>query len=168
MRAPETFREWLAWSSAALVLPIVAGLGFAFLFPLLVTQISPIPSAVVAGLWGLAIALPLSLNALIVLSPAAGRREVPVRQSRTSIAASSPRFDGALGARARRKVQVHGRVKLTLTIASIVAMLLGAGWPLQGTGVVPLGWMANHLTWAFRGAALFIFGLLTLIFARSQ
>ena len=59
-------------------------------------------------------------------------------------------------------------MKLTLTIVSLLAMLLGAWWVAQGTGLAPIGFMANNMDWAYRGAGLFVVGFLALIFARRQ
>ncbi len=51
-------------------------------------------------------------------------------------------------------------MRLVLVSVGILAMLLGTFWVLQGTGVVPLGLMANDIDWAYRGAALFVVALL--------
>ena len=59
-------------------------------------------------------------------------------------------------------------MKLILTIVSLLAMALGVWWILQGTGVVPVGFMANQMPWAYRGAGLAVVGLLAFIFARRQ
>jgi hypothetical protein len=59
-------------------------------------------------------------------------------------------------------------MKLILTIVSVLAMLLGAWWVAQGTGLAPIGFMANNMTWAYRGAALFVVALIAFIFARRQ
>jgi len=59
-------------------------------------------------------------------------------------------------------------MKLILTIVSLLAMALGVWWILQGTGVVPVGFMANQMPWAYRGAGLVVVGLLAFIFARRQ
>ncbi|MES1993449.1 MAG: hypothetical protein V4457_07645 [Pseudomonadota bacterium] len=40
----------------------------------------------------------------------------------------------------------------------ILAMLLGFWWILQGTGLAPVGFMANQMPWAYRGVALVILG----------
>ena len=69
---------------------------------------------------------------------------------------------------ARPNSKAPERMRLTLTLASIAAMFVGVWWLLQGTGVAPLGIMANHLTWAFRGAVVFLLGLLTMLFARYR
>jgi hypothetical protein len=49
-------------------------------------------------------------------------------------------------------------MKTVLLIAGVLSILLGIWWVLQGTGVVPLGFMANHMQWAYRGAALAVIG----------
>jgi hypothetical protein len=59
-------------------------------------------------------------------------------------------------------------MKLILTIASLVAMGVGAFWVLQGLGVVQQGFMANQIEWAYRGAGLVVVGLVAFVFARRQ
>ena len=59
-------------------------------------------------------------------------------------------------------------MKFVLTIASILAMLLGAWWVAQGTGLAPIGFMANNMDWAYRGGALFVVGFFAFIFARRR
>ena len=59
-------------------------------------------------------------------------------------------------------------MKLILTIASLVAMAVGAFWVLQGTGIVQQGFMANHMEWAYRGGALVVVGLVAFVFASRQ
>lgn len=59
-------------------------------------------------------------------------------------------------------------MKLILTIVSLLAMALGVWWILQGTGIVPVGFMANNMEWAYRGAALAVVGLIAFVFARRQ
>ena len=59
-------------------------------------------------------------------------------------------------------------MKLILTIVSLLAIALGVWWILQGTGIVPIGFMANQMEWAYRGAALAAVGLIAFIFARRQ
>jgi hypothetical protein len=59
-------------------------------------------------------------------------------------------------------------MKLILTIVSVAAMLLGAWWIAQGTGIAPIGFMANNMEWAYRGAALFAVGLLAFVYARRR
>jgi hypothetical protein len=59
-------------------------------------------------------------------------------------------------------------VKLVLTIVSVLGMLLGAWWVAQGTGLAPIGVMANDMTWAYRGGALFVIAFLAFIWARRR
>ncbi len=50
----------------------------------------------------------------------------------------------------------------------ILAMLLGVWWILQGTGLAPVGFMANQMPWAYRGVALVILGGMVLFFTRRK
>ncbi len=59
-------------------------------------------------------------------------------------------------------------MKTILTIVGILAMLLGAWWVAQGTGLAPIGFMANNMDWAYRGAGVFVVGLVVLFFARRR
>jgi hypothetical protein len=59
-------------------------------------------------------------------------------------------------------------LKLILTLVSLAAIALGVWWILQGTGIVPIGFMANNMEWAYRGAALAAVGLVAFVFARRQ
>ena len=59
-------------------------------------------------------------------------------------------------------------MKLVLTVVSVLAMLLGAWWIAQGTGLAPIGFMANNMDWAYRGAALFVVGLIAFLFSRRR
>lgn len=59
-------------------------------------------------------------------------------------------------------------MKTALAIISVLAMLLGALWIAQGTGLVPVGFMANQMEWAYRGGGLVVAGLALLIFARRR
>lgn len=51
-------------------------------------------------------------------------------------------------------------MRQAVTIIGVLAMFVGTFWVLQGTGVVPIGFMANEIDWAYRGAALFVIALL--------
>jgi hypothetical protein len=51
---------------------------------------------------------------------------------------------------------------------AILATLLGFWWILQGTGLAPVGFMANQMPWAYRGAALVIVGGAVLFFTRRK
>jgi len=57
-------------------------------------------------------------------------------------------------------------MKFILTIAGVPAMLVGATWVAQGTGLVPMGFMANNMDWAYRGAGLFAVGFVVFFVAR--
>jgi hypothetical protein len=53
-------------------------------------------------------------------------------------------------------------------IASLLAMALGVWWILQGTGIVPVGFMANNMDWTYRGIALVVVGLIAFVFSRRR
>jgi len=57
-------------------------------------------------------------------------------------------------------------VRPVLTFAGCSAMLLGTFWVTQGTGVLPIGFMANDIAWAYRGAALFLLALFVVAHVR--
>ena len=59
-------------------------------------------------------------------------------------------------------------MKAGLTVVAVLAMLLGAWWIAQGTGLAPVGFMANQIEWAYRGGALLVVGVALLIFARRR
>lgn len=59
-------------------------------------------------------------------------------------------------------------MKIALTTIAVLAMLIGAVWVAQGTGVLPYGFMANEMTWTYRGVALFVAGVALLILARRR
>lgn len=50
----------------------------------------------------------------------------------------------------------------------ILATLLGVWWILQGTGLAPVGFMANQMPWAYRGVVLVILGGVTIFLTRSK
>ncbi len=57
-------------------------------------------------------------------------------------------------------------MRLALTIVGILMMILGAWWIAQGTGLAPIGFMANHMEWAYRGGGVFVVGLIVLVIGR--
>ncbi|HEY0105592.1 MAG TPA: hypothetical protein VGB91_05860 [Rhizomicrobium sp.] len=61
-----------------------------------------------------------------------------------------------------------GLFRTALFAFGIAAVLLGLWWVLQGTGVVPLGFMANHMQWTWRGAVLAAMGAALAFFARRR
>lgn len=69
------------------------------------------------------------------------------------------------GASASRTIEgIH--MKLVLTIVGALMMILGAWFIAQGTGLAPIGFMANHMEWAYRGAGVFVVGLILFVVAR--
>ena len=53
-------------------------------------------------------------------------------------------------------------------IVGIGLTLIGIFWLLQGTGVVPLGFMANQMQWAIIGLALIVVGIGTLVYVNRR
>jgi hypothetical protein len=56
-------------------------------------------------------------------------------------------------------------LRIVLLVVGVLAILLGVWWICQGTGLVPVGFMANHMTWAYRGTGLVVGGLFLLFVA---
>ena len=61
---------------------------------------------------------------------------------------------------------MKGFLRTLLLTIGVLATLLGVWWICQGTGLVPIGFMANHMQWAYRGAALAAFGVVLAIASR--
>ena len=59
-------------------------------------------------------------------------------------------------------------MKLGLTIAGVVLMLLGCVWILQGVGVLPGSFMTGQMQWAVYGAVIGVLGLLVVLWARRR
>ncbi len=53
-----------------------------------------------------------------------------------------------------------------LTIFGVLLLLLGAWWIGQGTGLIPVGFMASQMHWAYVGGGVFALGLIVLVLAR--
>ncbi len=53
-------------------------------------------------------------------------------------------------------------------IVGIVLTLVGLFWILQGTGIVPLGFMAHQLQWAIIGLVLGVVGIGLLVYVNSR
>jgi hypothetical protein len=51
-----------------------------------------------------------------------------------------------------------GALSIAVLAVGLLAALLGVWWICQGTGLVPVGFMANNMQWAYRGAVLVAFG----------
>jgi hypothetical protein len=54
---------------------------------------------------------------------------------------------------------------LLITIG-VLAVLLGVWWILQGTGIVPVGFKAHHMQWAWRGIGLAAGGAFVVMLSR--
>jgi hypothetical protein len=50
-------------------------------------------------------------------------------------------------------------VRPLLLVAGLAAVLLGVWWILEGTGIEQIGFKANQMMWAYRGAGLVTGGL---------
>ncbi|HMM45892.1 MAG TPA: hypothetical protein PKE41_09725 [Candidatus Macondimonas sp.] len=59
-------------------------------------------------------------------------------------------------------------MRAAIRIIGILALLLGIWWILQGTGLAPVGFMANQMPWAYRGMGLLVTGAVLLLFARQN
>lgn len=57
-------------------------------------------------------------------------------------------------------------MRAVIRIIGILTLLLGIWWILQGTGLAPVGFMANQMPWAYRGIGLVVIGAVLLLFAR--
>jgi hypothetical protein len=56
-------------------------------------------------------------------------------------------------------------MRLVLKIISILLIVMGIVWILQGINVLPGSFMTGQIQWAYRGAAAALVGLIILIFA---
>ncbi len=56
-------------------------------------------------------------------------------------------------------------MKWMLSVLGGLMALVGAFWILQGTGVVPVGFMANHIQYAYEGAVVVVVGAALIWFA---
>ncbi len=61
---------------------------------------------------------------------------------------------------------MRGISRTLLLIFGVLAVALGVWWICQGTGLVPIGFMANHMTWAYRGIGLVVGGAIMAIISR--
>ena len=53
-----------------------------------------------------------------------------------------------------------------LQIVGILAIILGLWWIAQGTGLAPIGFMAKHMEWAYRGMGLVGVGAIVFFIGR--
>jgi hypothetical protein len=56
-------------------------------------------------------------------------------------------------------------MRLVLKIISILLIVMGIVWILQGINVLPGSFMTGQIQWAYRGAAAALVGLIILLFA---
>ena len=59
-------------------------------------------------------------------------------------------------------------MRAVIRIIGILALLLGIWWILQGTGLAPVGFMANQMPWAYRGIGLVVTGAVLLFTAKRE
>jgi hypothetical protein len=59
-------------------------------------------------------------------------------------------------------------VKLVLTIAGVLMVLLGGVWFLQGINVLPGSFMTGQTQWAIYGGVLAIAGVVVIVWARRR
>ena len=57
-------------------------------------------------------------------------------------------------------------LRAVLRIVGTIAIVLGVWWILQGTGIAPIGFMANHIEWAYRGIGLIVVGFVVVTLSR--
>ncbi|HEX4304153.1 MAG TPA: hypothetical protein VHZ78_15255 [Rhizomicrobium sp.] len=57
-------------------------------------------------------------------------------------------------------------LRIVLLAVGVLMALLGVWWICQGTGLVPVGFMANHMTWAYRGIGLVVGGIIAVVVSR--
>jgi hypothetical protein len=50
-------------------------------------------------------------------------------------------------------------MKIPLRVVSILLLLTGVVWILQGVGVIPGSFMTGQITWAVRGAVMAALGI---------
>ncbi|MDB5493864.1 MAG: hypothetical protein JWP86_1201 [Phenylobacterium sp.] len=59
-------------------------------------------------------------------------------------------------------------MKLVLTIAGAVMVLMGAVWILQGVNILPGSFMTGQMQWAVYGCVLALVGIGVIIWARRR
>jgi hypothetical protein len=59
-------------------------------------------------------------------------------------------------------------MKIVVNIVSVVLVLLGSIWVLQGINVLPGSFMSGQMRWAVRGAILIAVGIIGLIWANRK
>ncbi|MEI9992327.1 MAG: hypothetical protein WDM86_20110 [Rhizomicrobium sp.] len=61
---------------------------------------------------------------------------------------------------------MRGFLRTLVLVVGVLSLVLGVWWICQGTGLVPIGFMANHMQWAWRGAVLAAVGVVLAVVAR--
>ena len=59
-------------------------------------------------------------------------------------------------------------MKIVLNIISILLILAGGVWFLQGINILPGSFMTGEIQWAVYGAIAFILGIILLIYANRR
>ena len=59
-------------------------------------------------------------------------------------------------------------MKLVLTIAGVVMVLMGGVWILQGINVLPGSFMTGQMQWAVYGCVLALAGIGVIVWARRR
>jgi hypothetical protein len=59
-------------------------------------------------------------------------------------------------------------MKIVLNIVGLVLFFFSVVWILQGTGVLPYGFMANQIVWVYHGLALEIASVAIILFANLR
>ena len=59
-------------------------------------------------------------------------------------------------------------MKIVVSVVGGLLFLIGVWWILQGTGIVPVGFMANHIQYAYLGAVTGVVGIVLLILANRR
>ena len=56
-------------------------------------------------------------------------------------------------------------MKIALVVAGVLLLVIGSWWILQGTGIVPVGMMANHIQYAYLGIVVDLIAIVLLYVA---
>lgn len=59
-------------------------------------------------------------------------------------------------------------MKIVLNIISILLILAGAVWFLQGINILPGSFMTGQIQWAVYGAIAFILGIILMVYANRR
>jgi hypothetical protein len=59
-------------------------------------------------------------------------------------------------------------MKIALTVAGILCVLMGGTWFLQGINVLPGSFMTGQIEWAYYGAGLAVVGMLLIVLPRRR